>query len=319
METERILKQEIIKSANSVKRKVKQIQDTKADNNFVLDTMFKPITQPLNQIASNNPWKTLDKYDKKEEKNISEQLQDSSSSDYEQDEDTKKHDRTILDYSSESEDDKYKTIDTDDDNNSSFKTLDSDNTDPSRGSLSWSMTSDVYKDAPFGVRIERGKHFMGTARINISDHSVTVAGQKYIKTPGLSELLFKKTPDHTLIRDTDLENYKLILLATNAHRRDFDPKKPIKSNKGRKYLNIIKPMFKNTKSCATSTESLNLGFGLPSLKLMKKNTDYIYWDDPNELVDRLKLLIASRDAGNTGLDNEILSILEELRESGIIN
>ena len=26
--------------------------------------------------------------------------------------------------------------------------------------------------------------------------------------------------------------------------------------------------------------------------------DYVYWDDPNELVERLRLLIAKQSAGN---------------------
>ncbi|KAL4709402.1 hypothetical protein ACJJTC_001198 [Scirpophaga incertulas] len=60
------------------------------------------------------------------------------------------------------------------------------------------------------------------------------------------------------------------------------------------------------------------GKGLSLIKKWKKDVDYVYWDDPNELVERLKLLIASRDAGNTGLHNEIISIIEELRESKII-
>lgn len=46
--------------------------------------------------------------------------------------------------------------------------------------------------------------------------------------------------------------------------------------------------------------------------------DYIYWDDPNELVDRLRLLIASQAAGNTSHTNEIFSIIEELREGEIV-
>lgn len=48
------------------------------------------------------------------------------------------------------------------------------------------------------------------------------------------------------------------------------------------------------------------------------NTDYIYWDDPNELVERLCLLLASQSAGNPSHNNEILSIMEELREAEII-
>lgn len=41
---------------------------------------------------------------------------------------------------------------------------------------------------------------------------------------------------------------------------------------------------------------------------------YEYFDDPNELCDRLRLLISSRIAGNTNHMQEINSIIEELRE-----
>ncbi|KYN15784.1 hypothetical protein ALC57_11990 [Trachymyrmex cornetzi] len=40
--------------------------------------------------------------------------------------------------------------------------------------------------------------------------------------------------------------------------------------------------------------------------------------DPNEIVDRLRLLKASRQTGHNGHNNEILSIIEELREAGLI-
>jgi len=46
--------------------------------------------------------------------------------------------------------------------------------------------------------------------------------------------------------------------------------------------------------------------------------DYVHWDDPNELVNRLRLLEASRQAGHNAHDNEMLLIIEELREAGII-
>ena len=45
---------------------------------------------------------------------------------------------------------------------------------------------------------------------------------------------------------------------------------------------------------------------------------YVYFDDPNEIVERLELLIGEREAGHTGVDSEILSILEELQERGLI-
>jgi len=44
----------------------------------------------------------------------------------------------------------------------------------------------------------------------------------------------------------------------------------------------------------------------------------LHWDDPNELMDHLRLLDASHRAGNNAHDNEILSIIEEFREAGLI-
>lgn len=45
---------------------------------------------------------------------------------------------------------------------------------------------------------------------------------------------------------------------------------------------------------------------------------YEYFDDPNELCERLRLLVSSRMAGNTNHMQEINSIIEELRELGCI-
>ena len=63
------------------------------------------------------------------------------------------------------------------------------------------------------------------------------------------------------------------------------------------------------------------GSGLPKFMILRRREyplDLRYWDDPNELVNRLRLLIAERSAGNNNHDNEIHSIIEELREAKII-
>lgn len=49
-----------------------------------------------------------------------------------------------------------------------------------------------------------------------------------------------------------------------------------------------------------------------------ENIVYEYYDDPNELCERLKLLVSSKGAGNSNHDQEINSIVEELRERHII-
>ena len=41
--------------------------------------------------------------------------------------------------------------------------------------------------------------------------------------------------------------------------------------------------------------------------------------DPNALLDRLDLLMASKGAGNTGVGNEIVSICDELKRQNILD
>ena len=43
-----------------------------------------------------------------------------------------------------------------------------------------------------------------------------------------------------------------------------------------------------------------------------------FYNDPDQLVEHLQLLIASKQAGNTGVDNDISAILDELVRTGAI-
>ncbi|KAE9522465.1 hypothetical protein AGLY_017126 [Aphis glycines] len=65
-----------------------------------------------------------------------------------------------------------------------------------------------------------------------------------------------------------------------------------------------------------SPEPIKKGSGL--YKDVIPQTQLVYYDDPNELVARLNLLTSAQSAGNTGVNNEIITILEELRELDII-
>lgn len=51
---------------------------------------------------------------------------------------------------------------------------------------------------------------------------------------------------------------------------------------------------------------LKSGKGL--LNVSKNKIDYVYFDDPNELVERLLLRKSANLAGNSGLQNGIVSI-----------
>lgn len=320
---EKKLKRQIAKAAENVKRKVQKMRDIETENNTVLQSVFKPVTDSLNQmIDSKNRLKALPNSEVKFE----------ASSPVDKDKTLKKKEsNAALDEltsensnNSEEYDDNTEPLEnyyTDEGNNDSFKTIKSASSDPSFDISSWSKSSEALVDVPFGVRNEGGKLMMGSALVAVSGEYIRIGRDQFKRTLGINELLFQKEPDLSLITSDDMANYKLMLLETNVHRRDYDSEKPIRSNRGQKYMKIIKPLFQMRKlssSTGSSQPDLYQGKGLPTMKKWKKNVDYVYWDDPNELIDRLKLLIASREAGNTGLDNEIISVIEELRESGII-
>ena len=86
-------------------------------------------------------------------------------------------------------------------------------------------------------------------------------------------------------------------------------------SKGYKYKNIIAPLMLGKKVGTEINKRMDL---LRTMTLNDNKIDYIHWDDPNEIVSRLWLLEVSRQASHNGHDNEILSIIEELREAGLI-
>nr|CAI5842535.1 unnamed protein product [Callosobruchus analis] len=201
------------------------------------------------------------------------------------------------------------------------------------------------------------KFKIGDSQLDIVGSDVYVKGKRYKGTQGLYELLFKKYPNKALFNDEDVENYRRIVYKTNAHRRHHRrsgqiagsklkyPNKALfndedvenyrrivyKTNAHRrhhrrsgqiagskleKYKRIIAPIA----STAPTTSGGGGGGGnmMTMMEMTNNKKDYIYWDDPNELVDRLRLLLASQEAGHTGHVNEINSLIEELREAKVI-
>lgn len=82
----------------------------------------------------------------------------------------------------------------------------------------------------------------------------------------------------------------------------------------------LKFRIKNIKTTQRKRSNvLKSGTGLETNFIpYKENIAYEYYDDPNELCERLRLLISSKSAGNSNHDQEINSIIEELRESDVI-
>jgi len=78
---------------------------------------------------------------------------------------------------------------------------------------------------------------------------------------------------------------------------------------GYKYRYVIAPLLKDEST---------IGKGLPRAVTLNDNAiDYVPWGDPIELMDRMRLLEASRQSDPNAHD-EMLSNIEELREADII-
>lgn len=180
-------------------------------------------------------------------------------------------------------------------------------------------------DHKYGIRhdAEIESFHIGNSRIHIDGNDLVLQNnnKRYKGTIGLYELLFKKAPKN--FDKYDLEAYREIILKTSAHKRYYQKNQQVDGSRLPKYTKIISPLihFDSESSMSSSnsgsSRSKSVGYGLQ--KEVNNNTiDYVYWYDVNELVDRLRLLIASNQAGNNNHRSEIVSISEELTEAGYI-
>ena len=120
-------------------------------------------------------------------------------------------------------------------------------------------------------------------------------------TPGLWELIVSKKPNDSIYTNEDYDNYARLMLKTNALHRDNNPDSNYSkgNNKGEKWGKILKTIWDNRKEYGGSGVVV-----IPS--------------DPNALLERLDLLLASKKAGHTGVTNELVSICDELKRMGLL-
>lgn len=146
---------------------------------------------------------------------------------------------------------------------------------------------------------------IGKKQVEIGEDSVTIDTHNYKATAGLLQLLFMNVP--VGYTEEDLLNYKEILEISGAHLNVIGQ---VKRNKSNKYRQVIKGLF----------PPIVAGSGMFMIEDLPNSvpTKYLFWDDPNELCDRLRMLLYSKRAGHTGHEGEIASIIEELKEKKII-
>ena len=161
-------------------------------------------------------------------------------------------------------------------------------------------------DKTFGVRKEGEHHYIGNKHVIItkdSDMIIKESGDKFFGTVGLWGLITSKDPDKELIDwdKHDIRDYMRLMIKTNALHRDNNPKNPYpKGSKSGKWKTILSPIWEKRK------------------EYEGKGT-IIMSSDPNALLERLDLLLASQKAGNTGVVNELVSICDELKRQGVLD
>ena len=183
-------------------------------------------------------------------------------------------------------------------------------------------------DKIYGLRDKNGKFYIGNKLAVIDNNDLIIGKYEYEGTPGLWELITSKNPDKSKYGEEDLEIYAKLLIRSNALRRNYDPdnKRPL-SSPGNKWKKLLSPIWKNKHlfkeeeeeeeddDPQPSTSGTGLSVAGPGLSGTGLK---ILPSDPNALIDRFDLLFSSKKAGHTGVRNEIVSILDELKRQGVL-
>ena len=181
------------------------------------------------------------------------------------------------------------------------------------------------KKTTFGMYFKDGDFRIGDKKVDIKGDDIKIEDKEYPGTPGLWELIMDDNPQ--IFTEEDYLNYGRILKQTNTIYQKNNPNQNrSKSSGGNKWKNLIKPIWEDIKQQKKEketdeeetdeeeyevdeefSESPTKGTGLKILP-----------SDPNALIDRFDLLFSSKKAGHTGVRNEIVSILDELKRQGVL-
>ena len=170
------------------------------------------------------------------------------------------------------------------------------------------------KKPTFGMYFMDGDFRIGDKKVDIKGDDIKIEDKEYTGTPGLWELIMKDNPQK--FTEEDYLNYGRILKQTNTIYQNNNPNQNrVKSSGGDKWKNLIKPIWEDIKKRKKETDEEDDDDPQPStsgtgLKILPS--------DPNALIDRFDLLFSSQKAGHTGVRNEIVSILDELKRQGVL-
>lgn len=168
------------------------------------------------------------------------------------------------------------------------------------------LSKDPDVDSSYGIVFkEDGKTFMGSKPVTIQNDDIVVGSQVYDGTVGLWRLIIGVREDQIGVigkdfTDDDLLQYTNLLRQTNVLYRDFDRNKPYpRASKSYKWRVILKPLWDKFKTEEGVEEGSGIKFLPSTIKALKK---------------KLCLLVGEYRAGNTTTRNELVAVLDQLRD-----
>ena len=174
------------------------------------------------------------------------------------------------------------------------------------GEIAEKYLKDPNRDKIFGIRNVEGLYYIGNKQATIANNNIMIDNEKFKGTPGMWELLMSESPDDDYFDENDYYEYSKLMVKTNALHRGNNPNNPYpKSSRSDKW-NLIRDIWVKRKDIKKTGEYEGEGVVvIPS--------------NPNALLERLDLLLASQEAGHTGVRNELVSICDELKRQGVLD
>ena len=200
-----------------------------------------------------------------------------------------------------------------------------------------------------GLYSEDDNSKIGYRPVKIENDDIIIDDERFKGTVGLWELITSNNiPEKGKYGAEDLAGYITIMHITKA---TYDKNNKRVGGKNNKMNNLIKPLVKaleEDKSGNKLITEINKHFGFKE-ETDEEEEEYevpasipftptkgtglsvaghslsvagqglkILPSDPNALIDRFDLLFSSKKAGHTGVRNEIVSILDELKRQGVL-
>ena len=107
-----------------------------------------------------------------------------------------------------------------------------------------------FLDEQYGVRREGNTLMIGSAAGTADEQGdISIGGTRCKGTRGLWELLTRKSVNSDVIKKSDLNAYKRILVVTNAHLMGYEPGSDIQISRGAKYAKVISNKFSRNRRC----------------------------------------------------------------------